>query len=190
MSLMGELTYFLGLKIKKIEVSLFINQINYFFELLKKYYMKDSIKISTTMDTNLLIDKDEEGVEIGITKYRGIIGSLLYLTVIMPDIMLSVCMCTRFQPSPRESHFKIVKRILRYLNKASCHGPQFLKGNKCSLVGFSNSNSAGSKLDRESTSGTCHMFGNYLVSWHSKKQHSVALSTAKAEYVVIGNFLS
>lgn len=76
--------------------------------------MQNSKSISTPMTSNVLLDKDEQGVEIDITNYRGIIGSLLYLTTSWPDIMFS-----RFHASPSESHFKIVKQILRYLNGTS-----------------------------------------------------------------------
>lgn len=64
----------------------------------------------------MLINKDENGMKIDITKYRGIIGSLVYLMISRPNVMFSVCMCARCHASPRESHFKTVKRILRYPN--------------------------------------------------------------------------
>ncbi|MCH88858.1 putative gag-pol polyprotein [Trifolium medium] len=92
--------------------------------------MKDSKPISTPMASSISIDKDDTGIEVEVTKYRG---------------------------------------------------------SACSLVGFSDSDFAGCRSDRKSTSGTCHLFGNCLVSWHSKKQHSVALSTAEAEYVAAGS---
>lgn len=136
MSIMGELTNFLGLQIKQVENGTFISQIKYCLEILKEFDMQNSKSISTLMASNVLIDKDEIGVEIDITKYRGIIGFLLYLTTNMPYIMFSVCMCSRFQASPKESHFKIVKGILRYLNGTSHHDLWFLKGNKYNLVGF------------------------------------------------------
>lgn len=77
MSLMGELIYFLGLQIKQAEEGTFISQTKYFLELLKKFEMKDLKSISTPMDLNVLIDKDERGVDFNVTRYRGIIGSLL-----------------------------------------------------------------------------------------------------------------
>ena len=96
-------------------------------------------------------------------------------------------MCARYQSAPKESHFKAVKRILRYLNGTSKFGLWYSKGSDSSLVGYSDSDFAGCKLDRKSTSGTCHLFSKSLVSWHSKKQVSVALSTAEAEYVAAGS---
>ncbi|KAK2382297.1 putative mitochondrial protein [Trifolium repens] len=190
MSMMGELTYFLGLQIKQLDEGTFIYQTKYCLELLKKFEMTDSKHMDTSMASTCALSKDEEGKDVEITKYRGIIGSLLYLTASRPDIMFSVCMCARYQSCPKESHLKAVKRILKYLKGTSNFGLWYSKGNDCSLVGYSDSDFAGCKLDRKSTSGTCHLFCNCLVSWHSKKQVSVALSTAEAEYVAAGSCCS
>ncbi|KAK2435258.1 hypothetical protein QL285_020332 [Trifolium repens] len=190
MSMMGELTYFLGIQIKQLEEGTFIYQTKYCLELLKKFGMTDSKIMETPMASTCALSKDEEGKDVEITKYRGIIGSLLYLTASRPDIMFSVCMCARYQSCPKESHLKAVKRILKYLKGTSNFGLWYSKGNDCSLVGYSDSDFAGCKLDRKSTSGTCHLFCNSLVSWHSKKQVSVALSTAEAEYVAAGSCCS
>jgi hypothetical protein len=113
-------------------------------------------------------------------------GSLLYLYASRPDIMLSVCMCARFQSDPKECHRVAVKRILRYLVSTPCFGIWYPKGSTFDLIGYSDSDYAGCKVDRKSTSGTCQFLGRSLVSWSSKKQTSVALSTAEAEYVAAG----
>ena len=115
------------------------------------------------------------------------IGSLLYLTASTPDIMFSVCICARFQAAPRECHLTAVKRILRYLKCTPNIGLWYPKGAHFDLVGFSDSDYAGCKVDRKSTSGGCQFFGRYLVSWSSKKQNSVALSTAEVEYISAGS---
>jgi hypothetical protein len=111
---------------------------------------------------------------------------LLYLCASRPDIMLSVCMCARFQSDPRECHLVAVKRILRYLVAMPCFGIWYPKGSTFDLIGYSDSDYAGCKVDRKSTSGTCQFLGRSLVSWSSNKQTSVALSTAEAEYVAAG----
>ena len=115
------------------------------------------------------------------------IGSLLYLTASRPDIMFSVCMCARFQASPKESHLVAVKRILRYLIGTHDLGLFYPRDVFFDLVGYSDADFGGFKVDRKSTSGTCQFLGQSLVSWHSKKQNSVALSTAEAEYVAAGS---
>jgi hypothetical protein len=100
--------------------------------------------------------------------------------------MLSVCMCARFQSDPKECHLVAVKRILRYLVSTPCFGIWYPKGSTFDLIGYSDSDYGGCKVDRKSTSGTCQFLGRSLVSWSSKKQTSVALSIAEAEYVVAG----
>ena len=115
------------------------------------------------------------------------IGSLLYLTTSRPDIMFSVCLCARFQSCPKESHSLVVKRIFRHLSGIIDLGLWYSRGTHIDLICYSDANFAGYKVDRKSTSGTCHLLGHLLVSWFSKKHNSIALSTTKAEYIAIGS---
>jgi hypothetical protein len=101
--------------------------------------------------------------------------------------MLSVCMCARFQANHKEVHLRAVKRIMRYLVYTPKFGLWYPKGSTLDLIGYSDADYAGCKIDRKSTSETCQFLGRSLVSWASKKQNSVALSTAKAEYIVVGH---
>ncbi|CAI8597397.1 unnamed protein product [Vicia faba] len=119
--------------------------------------------MSTPMGSGTYVDQDESGVSIDITKYRGMIGSLLYLTASRPDIMFSVCLCARFQENPKESHLMAVKRIMKYLKGTTNVGLWHPKGSVCNLVGYYDADDVGCKTDRKSTSGTCHIFGNALV---------------------------
>jgi hypothetical protein len=96
-------------------------------------------------------------------------------------------MCARFQASAREVHLKAAKRILRYLKHTPNIGLWYPKGAQFELIGYSVSDYAGCKVDRKSTSVCCQFLGRSLVSWRSKKQNSVALSTAEAEYISVGN---
>ena len=106
------------------------------------------------------------------------------------DIMLRVCMCARYQAAPKESHHQAVKRILRYFAHTPTLGLWYPKGSKLDVVGYSDSDYAGDRVDRKSTSGTCHFLGRSLVCWSSKKQNSVSLSTAEAEYIAAGDSCS
>ncbi|XP_050875078.1 secreted RxLR effector protein 161-like [Lathyrus oleraceus] len=142
----------------------------------------DSCKaMSTPMGSGTYVDQDESGVSIDITKYQGMIGSLLYLMASRLDIMLSVCLCARFQANPKELHLTAVKRIMKYLKGTTNVGLWYPKGSIFKLVGYSDADYTRSKTDRKSISGTCHILGNALVSWACKKQVCVALSTAEAE---------
>jgi hypothetical protein len=183
MSMMGELKYFLGFQVKQIQEGTFISQTKYIQDILTKFGMKDVKPIKTPMGTNGHLDLDTGGKSIDQKEYRSMIGSLLYLCASRPNIMLSVCMCARFQADPKEVHLRVMKRILRYLVYTPKFGLWYLKGSTFDLIGYSDADWAGCKIDRKSTSGTCQFLGRSLMSWASKKQNSVALSTAEAEYI-------
>jgi hypothetical protein len=186
MSMMGELNYFLGFQVKQLKDDTFISQTKYTQDLLKRIGMKDAKPAKTPMGTDGHVDLNKGGKSVDQKAYRSMIGSLLYLCASRPDIMLSVCMCARFQSDPRECHLVAVKRILRYLVATPCFEIWYPKGSTFDLIGYSDSDYAGCKVDRKSTSGTCQFLGRSLVSWSSKKQTFVALSTAEAEYVAAG----
>jgi hypothetical protein len=115
------------------------------------------------------------------------IESLLYLCTSVPDIMLSVCMCARFQAAPKDCHLRVVKRIMMYLVLTPILGLRYPKGSRFELLGYSDVDYVGCKVDTKSTTVTCQFLGWSLVSWSSKKQNSVALSTAEVEYVITGS---
>ena len=121
------------------------------------------------------------------SSYQGMIGSLLYLTASRPNIMFSTCLCARFQADPKESHLIVVKRIFRYLKGTPNLGIWYPKDTRFNLVGYTDSDFAGCKIDRKSTSRSCQFLGRRLVSWYSKKQHSISTSTAEAEYIAAGS---
>ena len=180
-SMIGELSFFLGLQIKQLKEGTFVCQSKYVKDIMKKFGMENAKPIKTPMATNGHLDLDEGGNPIDQKLYRSMIGSLLYLTASRPDIMFSVCMCARFQAAPRECHLTAVKRILRYLQFTLNIGLWYPNGAHFDLVGYSDSDYAGCKVDRKSTSGGCQFLRRSLVAWSSKKQNSVALSTAEAE---------
>ena len=115
------------------------------------------------------------------------VGSQLYLTASRPDIMFATCLCARFQSDPKESHMVAIKRIFRYLKGTPNLGLWYPKGTGFNLVGYTDSDYAGCRIDRKSTSGSCQFLGQKLVSWFSKKQQSTATSTAEAEYIAAGS---
>ena len=187
MSMMGELSFFLGLQVIQKPDGIFICQSKYIKDLLKKYGMEEASTAKTPMPTAVKLDQDKSGKSVDITKYRGMIGSLLYLTASRPDIMFATCLCARFQADPKESHLIAVKRIFRYLKGTPNLGIWYPKDTGFNLVGYTDSDFAGCKIDRKSTSGSCQFLGRRLVSWYSKKQHSVSTSTAEAEYIAAGS---
>ncbi|XP_075099256.1 secreted RxLR effector protein 161-like [Nicotiana tabacum] len=126
---------------------------------------------------------DETGSPVNQTMYRGIIGSILSLTASRPDIIFSMGLCARFQSNPKESHLKASKIILRYLKGTHDLVLYYLTGDSFNLIGYADADYAGYLMDRKSISGMGHFLGSCLISWGTRKQNSVALSTAKAEYV-------
>jgi hypothetical protein len=139
------------------------------------------------MGTNGHLDLDTRGKFVDQKVYRSMIGSLLYLCASRPNIMLLVCMCARFQANPKEVHLRVVKRIMRYLVYTPKFGLWYPKGSTFDLIRYSDADYVGCKIDRKNTSGTCQFLRRSLVSWASKKQNSVALSTAEVEYIVAGH---
>jgi hypothetical protein len=156
---MGELKYFLGFQVKQLQEGTFISQTKYIQDILTKFGMKDAKPMKTPMGTNGHLDLDTGGKSVDQKVYRSMIGSLLYLCASRPNIMLSVCMCARFQADPKEVHLRAMKRILRYL----VHTPKFdlwyLKGSTFDLIGYSDADWAGCKIGRKITSWTCQFLG-------------------------------
>ncbi|GJT38572.1 retrovirus-related pol polyprotein from transposon TNT 1-94 [Tanacetum coccineum] len=183
MSMMGELNFFLGLQIKQMEDGIFFNQSKYIKEMLKKFGLEDSKPMKTPMSSDTELTKDEECKSVDSTKYRGMIGGLLYLMANRPDIMFSVCLRAHFQEAPKTSHLEAVKRIFRYIKGTMHLGLWYPKGTGIETVVYADSDHAGDYVDRKSTSGICTFVGCCLTSWFSKKQTALAISTIDAEYV-------
>ncbi|KAL8119211.1 hypothetical protein AgCh_016649 [Apium graveolens] len=160
MSMMGELSYFLGLQVKQTEEDTFICQSKYTRNLQKKFGMQDCSTASTLMATATKLDKDT-GKLVDITNYRGMIGSLLYLTASRPDIMYATCLCARFHADPREPHLLAVKRIFKYLKGTADLGLWYPRESNFKLIGYSDADFAGCKIDRKSTSGNCQFLGEF-----------------------------
>ncbi|KAJ9546890.1 hypothetical protein OSB04_019433 [Centaurea solstitialis] len=190
MSMIGELTFFLGLQVKQSSEGVFINQSKYIQYLLKKYKLNDASPMRTPMATGLKLHKDLSGPTVECKLYRGMIGSLLYLIASRPDIMFSTCICARYQANPKESHLSSVKRILRYLKKTQSLGLWYPLYSRFDLVAYTDSDYGGCQMHRKSTSRSCQFLGGKLVSWSSRKQNCVSTSIAEAEYVVAASCCS
>ncbi|GJS69984.1 hypothetical protein Tco_0702825 [Tanacetum coccineum] len=126
---------------------------------------------------------DLNGKFVNETRYRGMIRSLMYLSASRPDIQFSTYLYARYQENHKESHLIVVKRIFRYLKGTPILGLWYLKCLGFNLKGYSDSDYAGCNMDRKSTLGACQLLGCKLMCWSAKKQQSVAMSSAEAEYV-------
>eukprot|EP00253_Pinus_taeda_P025894 PITA_25894 len=184
MSLLGELTYFLGLQVQQNKGSTFLSQTKYLKQILKKYGMEDSKPVCTPMVTRCSLSANHDSIVVHQPTYRSMIGSLLYLIGTRPDIMHVVGIVGRFQENPKEAHLQAVKRIFKYLQGTQNYGLWYPRGTDLILHAYTDADWAGSVDDRKSTSGGAFFMGSRLVSWFCKKQSSIALFTAEAEYVV------
>jgi hypothetical protein len=183
MSMIGELSYFLGLQVKQSSAGIFISQEKYLKEILKKFQMEDSSTVSTPMVVGCKLSKDDISPDVDQRTYRSMIGSLLYITASRPDIMQAVGMVGHFQSAPKQSHLAAVKRIFKYLKGTMTYGLRYPRNQNFQLIAYSDADWANCVDERKSTSGGAFFLGDSLVAWLSKKQGSISLSTTEAEYI-------
>jgi hypothetical protein len=185
MSMMGELSFFLGLQVHQSPCGIFINQSKYALEILKKHGMMSCDTYNTPMGYTTKLDADLHGTPVDPTKYQSMIRSLMYLTASRPDIVFAVYMCSRYQSRPTEKHLSEVKRILRYIKGTINLGIWYPKDSGFELIAFLDADHAGCLDTRKSTSGGLQFLGDKLVSWQSKKQDCTSLSSTESEYVAM-----
>ncbi|GKE74767.1 retrovirus-related pol polyprotein from transposon TNT 1-94, partial [Tanacetum coccineum] len=164
---------------------IFLNQLKYALESLKRYEMESCDPVDTPMVEKSKLDEDTQGKAVDPTHYRGMVGTLMYLTSSRPDLVYAVCMCARYQAHPTEKHLHAVKRIFRYLRGTVNRGLWYSKDSAIALTAFTDADNAGCQDTRRSTSGSMQLLGERLVSWSSKWQKSAVISSTKAEYIAL-----
>jgi hypothetical protein len=143
MSLLGELSFFLGLHIRQSNQGIFIYQTTYIREIIKRFGMEDCTPVITPMQTSCNLSKDDDLKSTYHRKYRSKIGNLLYVTTSIPDVMQEVGQVTQFQATPKESHVLAVKRIFRYLKGIEEFGLWYPKGKDLSLIAYTDADWTG-----------------------------------------------
>ena len=187
MSIIGELTHFPRLQIRQQDLGIFLSQSKYVKNLVKKFGLESASFVRTPISPNVKLTIDLLGKSVNPSLYRSMIGSLLYFTTSKLDISYSVGVCARYQTNPKESHMTALKRIIKYVKTTTEFGVWYSKDTSDVLAGYSNADWVGNADDRKSTSRGCLCVGNNLVSWMSKKQNSISLSTTEAEYIAAGS---
>ncbi|GJU00873.1 retrovirus-related pol polyprotein from transposon TNT 1-94 [Tanacetum coccineum] len=167
MSMMGQMSFFLGLQISQSPKGIFTNQSKYASEIIKKYGLLTSDYVDTSMVEKNKLNEDLQGTPIDATSYRGMIGYLMYLTSSRPDLIYTVCLYARYQARPTKS-----ATLQRF---TVCHKTAY----------FPDSDHAGCQDTRRSTSGSAQFLSDKLVSWSSKKQKSITISSTEAEYIAL-----
>lgn len=183
---LGKLSYFLGLEFAYTPAGLVMHQKKYIGEMLKRFNMSSCNAVANPMEVNQKLDRDESGEPVNETAFKQIIGSLRYLCNSIPELSFGVGLISRFMSSPKRSHMLAAKRVLRYIQGTPDHGVLFPFGKQDSearIVGFADSDYGGDPVERKSTSGYIFLLNKAPVSWCSKKQSVVALSSCEAKYI-------
>ncbi|GJS44103.1 retrovirus-related pol polyprotein from transposon TNT 1-94 [Tanacetum coccineum] len=185
MSMMGKISFSLGLQISQSPRGIFLNQSKYALESLKKYGMESSDPVDTPMVEKSKLDEDPQGKAVDPTHYHGMVGTLMYLTASRPDLTFDVCMCARYQAKPTEKHLHAIKRIFKYLRETINRGLWYPNDSSIALTAYVDAGHAGCQDTRRSTSGSMQLLGDRLVSWSSKRQKSTAISSTEAKYIAL-----
>ncbi|GKB51701.1 retrovirus-related pol polyprotein from transposon TNT 1-94, partial [Tanacetum coccineum] len=161
MSMMGKILFFLGLQISQSPKGIFINQSKYALESLKKYGMESSDPVDTPMVEKSKLDVDTQGKAVGPTHYRGMVGTLMYLTASRPDLTFAVCMCAWYQEKPTEKHLHAIKSIFKCLRGTVNRGLWYTKDSSIALTAYADADHAGCQDTRRSTSRCISQLTDY-----------------------------
>jgi hypothetical protein len=184
MSDLGLLSYYLGIEVVQRGDAITLCQSAYVAKILAAAGMAGCNATHTPMECKLKLEKASPGGATDATLYRSIVGSFRYLCNTRPNITFTVGMVRRFLEAPAAPHWAAVKQILRYIAGTANYGCCYKRGTGApTLVGFTDSDYTGDRDDRKSTTGMVFFLGSSAVTWASKKQKSVALSSCEAEYV-------
>jgi hypothetical protein len=187
MSDLGDIHHFLGVNVHRTNQGLFLSQQQYALEILDRAGMLNCHPISTPFDTTSKLSLTAGQPFDNPSLYRSLAGALQYLTLTRPDLAYAVQQVCLFMHAPTDIHFQLIKRILRYIRGTSHYGLQLHRSSSHDLVAYSDADWAGCPDTRKSTSGFGVFLGNNLVSWSSKRQHTVSRSSAEAEYRAVAN---
>jgi hypothetical protein len=183
---LGLLHHFLGIEIYQEVDGVFICQKKYAEKILKKFGMFGCNPTDTPLVVNEKLKKEDGGKKVDASNYRSLVGNLFYLTSTRPDIMFAASLLSRFMNDPSHIHLGAAKRVLRYIQGTLGYGIKYDSKVETKLIGFCDSDWAGCMDDMKSTSGYVFSLGSGAFSWCSKKQQTVAQSSAEAEYVSAG----
>lgn len=185
MSVEGEMKFFLGLQIGKRMMEFLQNRSKFTKNLVLKFEITQSKPLDTPIRTSEKVNKDAEGKDVDTKMYKSMIGSLIYLTISRPGISFNVGVCIRHQAAIKVSYLKATKRIIGYICGIINYRLWYPFDTNRVIASYSNADWTGNVADWKNTSGRCFYVKNCLVSWHMKKQNSIYLSTADAEYITV-----
>ena len=179
---LGTLKYFLGIEVSRSKNELFLSQRKYTLDLLNETGNSTCELVNTPIEVNHDLSIYHDQIPTNKERYQRLVGKLIYLTHTRPNISYAVSMVSQFMHNPSNQDMRVVNRILAYLESSPGKGILFSKHGHLDIGRYTDSNFAGSKSDRKSTSGYVSFVGGNLVTWRSKKQSVVSLSSAEAKY--------
>eukprot|EP00253_Pinus_taeda_P027623 PITA_27623 len=179
---LGLLHYCLGIEVWQTENHIFLSQSKYAKNFVDRFIMQDCKPATTPMEPGLKLSAQSSSPPVDETLFRQLVGSLIYLTATRPDINFVVSYISRFMSTPKADHWIAAKRVLRYVRGTSNYGLLYTRTSDPILSGYTDSDWAGSVDDRKSTAGYVFSLGSGVVTWTSKKQQVVALSSTEVEY--------
>ncbi|XP_078165548.1 uncharacterized protein LOC144560258 [Carex rostrata] len=179
---LGGLKYFLGIEVSRNKEGIYLSQRKYILDLLTEVGMLECKPVDTPTVPNLKLNAYSDHTPTNIERYQRLVGKLIYLSHTRPDIAYAVSIISQFMHSPKEEHLEAVMRIIRYLKGTAGRGIVFRKNSHLQVMAYSDADWAGCVMDRKSTAGYFTFLGGNLVTWKSKKQNVVTLSSAKSEY--------
>ena len=186
----GGLRNFVGLQVDRNRAArtLKIHQARYLQTILERFGMADCNAVSTPLDPNIKLVPLPENEAPADVPYAAAVGSLMYAAVgTRPDIAFAVQTLSQFSSRPSNTHWTAVKHVFRYLKGTTDVGITYSGNTNLELIGFSDADWAQSQADRRSVSGYAFKLADGTVSWSSKKQPTVALSTMEAEYIALSH---
>ena len=183
---LGEMKYFLGIEICRSKEGLFMSQRKYTLDLLKDAGKLGGQTAKMPMEDGYKVPREGELEDSKLFHdpklYRKLVGKLIYLTITRPDICFAVNQVSQHMQAPKDHHWRMVDRVLSYLNGSPGQGVWMGCNGSTEVVGYCDADWAGDRADRRSTTGYCTFIGGNLVTWKSKKQKVVSCSSAEAEY--------
>jgi len=189
---LGELKLFLGMQITRDRSRkiLFVSQERYISKVLERCKMENCHGCKTPMDTKLVLTKPENNEIVGTVEYQSLVGSIMYAMLgTRPDLAYTVSTLSKFNSCPAVMHHAAAKRALRYLQGTKDYGLLYCGGQDGSTfpepICYTDSDWAGDTENRKSTGGYVFLIGGTAVSWKTKKQTTISLSSTEAEYIAL-----